>query len=337
MQKPTLYYYCSVLPFGFSSPYFYLSDSGTLPAGTRVEIPFGFENELQKGTVVNCAPFSEKDAPFPLAKTKYIRRVLTEEEFLNGKYGIKLEFHPVANYSEELEEVEEYIAEGDFDSIFCWADRHHDCVDCQEVLQKVLECYELCVEENMPLAALNLGTMYYNGRVVVRDFEKAVHYYKIAANAGILRAICNLGYCYYYGRHQDVDYKKAYDYFLKGALLHNDINCLYKLGDMYLNGYAVEQNPTYAFMLYQRAFDLCEEEKDEYDSPFCWADVHFRMGKCFLKGIGTPVLLPRALTHLTQALCGFYERIKTDPYVKGLIDGAKELIEEAERKIESGN
>lgn len=331
MSDQKLYYYCSVLPVGFSSPYFYINDSGPLPEGTRVEIPFGSENELRKGTVVNCAPFSEKDAPFPLPNTKRIRRTLTEEEFLAGNYGIKLEFYETVDYSDDLRKVQRYIGERNYDAMYTWACRHHDCVDSKEVLQKVLECYELCAGQNMPAAALNLGTMYYNGRIVVRDFEKAAHFYKIAADAGILRAICNLGYCYYYGRHQSVDYKKAYEYFLRGALLHNDVNCLYKLGDMYLNGFAVEQNPTYAFMLYERAWYLCDDG-DEEDS-YCWPDVQFRMGKCYLKGIGTPVLLPKALKHLTQALCGFYDRIKTDPYVQGMIDGTKELIEETEQKI----
>lgn len=332
MAEQELYYYCSVLPVGFSSPYFYINDSGPLAKGTRVEVPFGAENELRKGTVVNCAPFSEEDAPFPLANTKRIRRTLSEEEFFAGNYDFKLEFHEGIDYSEDLRKVKKYIKKRKYDAMYSWASRHHDCVDSPEVLEKVLECYELCVEQNMPAAALNLGTMYYMGRVVNQDFEKAAHYYKIAADAGLLRAICNLGYCYYYGRHQDVDYKKAYEYFLKGALLHNDVNCLYKLGDMYLNGYAVEKNPAYAFMLYERAWDIASDFNKEND--YCRPDVQFRMGKCYLKGIGTPVILTIALKHLTQALCGFYDRLKTDPFVKGMIEGTKELIEEAARKLE---
>ncbi|MCR5165169.1 MAG: hypothetical protein K6C40_14225 [Thermoguttaceae bacterium] len=332
--------YCSVLPVGFSTTYYYLSFIGELVSGTRVQVPFGAENKLLPGTVTNCERFTACKVPFPIDKMKCIIRTLSEEDFeklsKEATPKVTLTFH-VSEYdpdvADDLDELEDLIDEEDYDGIFRWADRHHDCVENPNILQKVLECYEMCVEQNMPQAALNLGTMYYNGRVVMQDFKKAVHYYKIAADAGISTALCNLGYCFYYGRHQDVDYEKAYEYFLKGALLHNNINCLYKLGDMYLNGYGVDRNETYAFMLYERAWRTCEEENKKFGVSHCTPDIQFRMGKCFLKGIGTPVDALLALDYLTQALCGFYKRRKTDPFVPGLIDGARELIERAQEML----
>lgn len=333
--------YCSVLPVGFSTTYYYLSFTDELTIGTRVQVPFGSENKLLPGTVTNCETFTADEVPFPIEKMKSIIRVLSEEDFLKlskeVKPKAKVTFH-VPTYDPEiiddLNELEDLIDEEDYDGIFCWADRHHDCVEDPNILQKVLECYEMCVEQNMPQAALNLGTMYYNGRVVMQDFVKAARYYKIAANAGIPTALCNLGYCFYYGRHQDVDYEKAYEYFLKGALFHNNINCLYKLGDMYLNGYGVEQNATYAFILYTRAWEICEKADDgDEEVSRCAADVQFRMGKCFLKGIGTPVNAEIALNFLPLALCGFYKRRKTDPFVPGLIDSTREFIERAQEML----
>ncbi|MBR0192440.1 MAG: SEL1-like repeat protein [Thermoguttaceae bacterium] len=335
MMYEETFIYCSVLPAGFDSTYFYLSFIGELPAGTHVQVPFGSENKLVPGTVTNCETFTADEVPFPVEKMKCIIRTLSEEEFetlskeKKAKMKIKLKSLDsfLSKTSDDLEEVDELIEDEDYDGIFKWASRHHDCVSNPDVLQKVLECYEMCVGQNMPEAALNLGTMYYNGRVVAQDFKKAAHYYKIAADAGNYVAFCNLGYCYYYGRHQDVDYEKAYEYFLKGALLYNDAICLYKIGDMYLNGYGVEKNTTYAFMLYKRAWDVCDDRAN------CTSDIQFRLGKCFLKGIGTPVDAETALHYLTQALCGFYSRRKTDPFVPGLIDGARELIEEAQEML----
>ena len=96
-------------------------------------------------------------------------------------------------------------------------------------------------------------------------------------------AICDCGYCFYYGRHQAVDYAEAYRWFSIGALLYNDANCLYKMGDFYLDGYAVEKNEIYAFKMYERALERCGEWDDNSAMP----DAQFRVGKCLLHGIGT--------------------------------------------------
>lgn len=215
--------------------------------------------------------------------------------------------------------------------VYYWACDHHDSND-ENILRKVIECYELCAEEGMPEAALNLGTFYYTGRVVEQDYKKAYSLYKIAADAGELRAICNCGYCFYYGRHTEVDYAEAYRYFLLGALLHNDPNCLYKLGDMYREGKGVEKNENYAFMLFSRALEACEAPRGD---SYCLADAKFRVGECLLKGIGTDVEVEEAHELLCEALAGFYRRRKSDPFISGLIESAKELIAEAEEILDS--
>ncbi len=227
-------------------------------------------------------------------------------------------------YLEALEELEYYISENDYDMIFEWGCRFHDEVDCPKITEKVIEAYTLCMNIGNPDAALNLGTYYYMGRGVKQNYKKAYELYRIAADKGVLRAICNIGYCFYYGRHQPIDYSKAYDYFVKGVLLFDDANCLYKLGDMYLNGLSVEKNEKYAFMLYERA-----ESASEYSESYCTPDIKFRLGICLLYGIGTEIDVPLALENLTDALIGFYQRRKTDSFVGKLISSTKDLIAKA--------
>ena len=226
-----------------------------------------------------------------------------------------------------FDEINTYIANGDWNSVMRWAKENQDTTD-ELIVKKVIECYELC-REFIPEASLNLGTFYYNGVFVKQDFKKAFELYKVAADAGEKRAICNCAYCLYYGQHQEVDYAEAFKYFNKGALLFDDPNCLYKLGDMYLNGYFVEKNEKYAFMLYDRAYDECERGDN-----FCLADIQFRLGKCFLKGIGTDKDADRANTYLCLALFQFYQRRKTDPFVKSLINGTKQLLAEAQEILD---
>jgi hypothetical protein len=88
-----------------------------------------------------------------------------------------------------------------------------------------------------------------------------------------------LGYIYYYGRCSDgvPDYELAYKYFSMGAM-GGIYESIYKIADMYINGYYVHQS-------LDRAENLCafvyEEnlkliEKGRFDSKF--ADAAFRMG-----------------------------------------------------------
>ena len=230
---------------------------------------------------------------------------------------------------EELfNEVQKYIESGDWVAVMTWAEEHHETTDF-EIAAKVMECYKLCMAQNIPEAYLDLGTFYYNGVFVEQDYKKAFELYKVAADAGVLRAICNCGYCFYYGRHQEKDYVKAFEYFNKGALLFDDVNCLYKIGDMYLNGYATDKNENYAFIMYQRALDQIGE-----NDMYCQADVYFRLGKCYLYGIGTEKDAEQANRFLAIALLGFYDRRRIDPFVKGLIASTKKMIDEARAELD---
>lgn len=224
-----------------------------------------------------------------------------------------------------LEDIEMYISEEDWDSVMDWAADFHDTTN-PIIAEKVIDCYEMCIEHGIIEAYVNLGTFYYNGIFVPRDYKRAFELYKVAADNGLVRAICNCGYCYYYGRHQEVDYDKALEYFTKGALLYNDANCLYKIGDMYLNGLSLEQNEIYAFTLYERAFDQVKE-RDDNDIE---GDILFRLGKCHLYGIGTYKNIYYANRLLNMALLSFYDRRETDPYVGELIKSCKKMIKEVQ-------
>ena len=320
------YCYCSVQPKGMKSTYYYIADE-EVKVNSYVKFPFGYENKLVIGTVTEMGYYDEDSVPFPTEKTKHILRVVSKEEFDNypGFYAARHE-DDSDDIDYELEEAEEYILSEDYDAVFDWAYDHHDDIGSDRIMQMVCRCYEICVENGNPLAALNLGTLYYTGTYLERDYKKAAALYEIAAKAGERRAICNLGYCWYYGRHQAVDYERAYSYFHLAVLLYDDPNSLYKLGDMYRTGKFVEQNDIFAVKLYFRALNAIMREGED---KFCLADIQLRIGRAFLEGKMIETDYERALRFLTDALAGFYARRKTDPFVKGLIIEAKELIAQA--------
>ena len=59
-----------------------------------------------------------------------------------------------------------------------------------------------------------------------------------------------------------------------------------------------------------------------------------RIGELFLEGLGVERSPKRALDCLMQALSGFYERRKTDPFVADLIERVKGKIREAEESLD---
>ena len=327
------YWYCGIKVKGLKKDYWYISDMGALQIGTYAEVPFGSGDHLKIGIVTSCAEFTEDTVPYPLSSTKHIRRVAAEEEY---KHQTPIKPFFVFDDEEDDEENDDYeleaaILEKNWYEVLAWACSHHETSNAK-VMEKVVECYELCIEQGMPIAALNLGTLYYTGRLVEQDYHRAFELYKIAADQGDVRGMRNCGYCFYYGRHSKIDYPEAFKYFALGALLHDDANCLYKLGDMYLNGFAAEKNEIYAFQLYTRALRRCENDED---SAECIADAQYRVGKCLLYGIGCQKKPEEAHTLLSLALIHFYKRRNTDPFAAELIRSTRKLIEKAQTFLDS--
>ena len=145
----------------------------------------------------------------------------------------------------------------------------------------IVELYLEAIQDNNANAMNDLGALYYGGRGCIQDYSKAVYYYEKAAQLGNRQAQENLGYCYYYGRSVSVDYEKAFHYFALGAFDGRLIS-LYKIGDMYLNGYYVEKNPTEAFLIYDRCIGMMTDEA----APLVAGPVFLRLGNCYLNGIG---------------------------------------------------
>lgn len=325
------YCYCQVKPHKIDHIYSYISDEKIEPF-TYVEIPFGIDNAIWQGEVLEVGYYSREDAPYPVEKTKHILRKISYEEYCRRTEKSSSR-KPSEEELLELSKANRYLLTNDSDAALEWACRHHDCAESVQIMDMVVKCYELALEQGNSRAALNLGTLYYTGRGVSQDFKRAAKLYELAAQKGEIRALCNLGYCYYYGRHQEIDYEKAYYYFNLGAILANDANCLYKLGDMFMEGRYVEPNTVYGEVLYRRAFELIEsDEASEADKELI-ADIYLRIGRMLLESEHLQQNPKLALNFLLSALMKFYERRKTDPFADGLIAKTKTLIAEAEKRL----
>lgn len=323
------YLYCSVRFKGIHRTYSYICDTPDVIKGSFVEVPFGRVNLTRMGEVVCVSEHTWEDAPYPPELTKHVIRVVSAEEYVNPIIPDE-RTRKLREYEKQLYEVYHYIEKMDYDNMLAWAQKHHYCTDCDAVMEDVVRCYEYCIDFGIPEAAYGLGSLYYTGKGIEQDYSKAYYYYKIAADCGNRRAICGIGYCWYYGRHQPADYDKAYEYFNLGVQLFNDANCLYKIGDMYYNGYRVEPNSKYAYTIYERAYQVCISSEDDY---YSLPDVCLRIGKCYLYGIGVMPDGYAALEMLLDALKGFYARKAADPFCDQLIEETHECIGEAEELL----
>ena len=110
---------------------------------------------------------------------------------------------------------------------------------------KALEWYKKAAELGDPLHQFNLANTYNS----IRDYANAITWYsKIKIFNPEARMI--LGTYYFYGRGVEKDYTKALEYFTKSSETKYS---QYYLGLMYENGYGVEKNYTEALNWYEKS------------------------------------------------------------------------------------
>ncbi|KRN88824.1 SEL1-like repeat protein [Ligilactobacillus ceti] len=338
-----VYNYCEVIPRDIKKTYHYIYQGDLLPSGTKVLVPFGYDNKLRIGTIKSSEFYTKDEAPYPVAKTKRIHKVLTEEEIAE-EFPEPME--SLSDYEKEkLLQLELYLNEKNYDALYKWVFKWLDKDELPlAISQKIVPVLETCFAATQDTAtATLLGSLYYSGTYVEQDFQKAYKYYAIAADHSSIDAMRNLGYCYYYGRHTAVDYAQAGRYFTKG-MLHQDIESFYKLGDMYAKGYFYVQDTDLAADFYKQAYNLLNQKLKNTDVDYLidtkddklayeksiLPDVLLRMGKCNLHGWGQEPNIDQAYQYFMKALPLFYSRRKSDPFVRGPIKDCQNLIKECE-------
>lgn len=197
------------------------------------------------------------------------------------------------------------------------------------VAEFLMEVYEGEYAEGNANAACDIGSLYYTGRAGEQNYAKALKYYTLAADGGCRQAQENLGYCYYYGRDTEVDYEKAFHYFALGAF-DGYICSLYKIGDMYRNGYYVKKNELEAYRIYRHCLDIMTDEA----MSLVGADVMMRLADCYFEGIGTEVEYEFALDYYQKAERLFYKRLQEGDFlIKGNYKKVIDRQEEARQKM----
>ena len=107
-----------------------------------------------------------------------------------------------------------------------------------------------------------LGTYYYVGAGVEKDFAEAVKWYRKAAEQGHAPAQYELGKCYEKGEGVEQDYTEAFKWFYKAAE-QGYIPALNYLGFCYAEGKGVTQDDTESEKWYRRATEQLTKEQEK--------------------------------------------------------------------------
>jgi len=189
-------------------------------------------------------------------------------------------------------------------------------------------------DEGNPDAKFYLGTLYYSGKNLDQNFDKAISLFQEASDGGNVSATFNLGIIYAKGRGVDVDEKKAFNYYKKAAFgglpqaqynyalwlregrigeantveaikwfkisaNKNFDRSLIELAKGYETGIAGRRDYREAVKLYRRA-RTSEIRRD--NSPYLQATYH--LGRLYLKGLGVSPDPKKGLKFIREAANG---------------------------------
>ncbi len=134
----------------------------------------------------------------------------------------------------------------------------------------------------------NLGSRYYFGRGVPKDYAKARHYFELSANQGYALAQSWLGYLYEQGQGAPQNYIQARRYY-EMAARQGDASAQDNLGYLYHFGRGVPQDYVQA----RRYYELASAQGA--------AVAQNNLGSLYDKGQGVPRDSPRARRYLELA------------------------------------
>lgn len=143
-----------------------------------------------------------------------------------------------------------------------------------------------------------------------------------------------IGSIYLHGYAGETDYKKAYEYFSVGALA-GYYESIYSMGDIFRNGLGVKRQPAIANKLYSDVYNATFDDFRQKRFDYEFADAAYRLGLCYMDGIGCDIDYFLALLYFLQADFAVKKRLETADWYgdERLAENIKENIKELEKEL----
>lgn len=321
------YRYCSVLIKDSDAEYLYICKSLSIRQGDFVMVPFGRFNIYVKGIITSVKTFDELSAPYPTEQTKYVISKITKEAFKDDD-NLLCSISDMTNFSgKKCLELNYFINYRNYSQIVAWISENYRDFPEKAIRQFMIRALFFSVRRNYIPAMLMLYSFYKNGTVIRKNPDKAFRLLKKAAECGDHHSTIKMGY-HHFDKHE---YEKSFYYFNKCALKYNDCECMYKIGDLYMQGVYGKKSETLAFQSYIKALNCSFYSAEGAKHR---ANIQLRLGKCLLLGKGCTANPHMAIVHLRESL---NDLIKREPSPQKLIEQAKFMINKAVSLIDADN
>ena len=145
-----------------------------------------------------------------------------------------------------------------------------DAVSAQKRLSEIGKWWKLAKEKNDAQAQCNVGTCYFTGNGVKKDFNHALTWFQKSAAQNNLEGIVRVADCQFHGYGIKQDAKAAVETYLKAAGKGQPY-AMFRLGQCFEAGTGIEQNLTSAYNWYLKAssakYDRAGKEAERIKEP----------------------------------------------------------------------
>ncbi len=180
-----------------------------------------------------------------------------------------------------------------------------------------------------------MGCFGHGNRAYEQDFKASLECFeRLYAIDGDPFVANFIGSIYLHGYAGKPNFKKAYEYFSVGALA-GYYESIYSMGDIFRNGLGVKRQPAIANKLYSDVYNATFDDFRQKRFDYEFADAAYRLGLCYLDGIGCDVDHFLALLYFLQADFAIKKRMETADWYgdERLAENIKENIKELEKEL----
>ena len=146
--------------------------------------------------------------------------------------------------------------------------------------QNQLKLYQIKSTNGDMNATYQLGLIYYNGKVVTKNIDKAFLYFNIASSYGNQKAKFNIAMIYSQKKFKNYNPTKAYNIFLELAK-QNHIRSQYMVGYSLLKGIGVKYNPKDALKWFEYSYF-----ENNYMPSTCMIAIIYANGFATMQNLG---------------------------------------------------
>ena len=187
------------------------------------------------------------------------------KEFIAGNVGTKcFDFNSGRDcMKEEIRKLKELAEAGSFYAQYEFALMYYEGKGLDQDFEKAFQWFKRSADQGYAPSQYKLAYMYENNELIQKDFQEAFRWYEKAAEQGYAQAQQHLGRMYYFGEGTQRDFQKAL-YWHKRAAEQGYSLAQFSLGYIYLTGEGTQIDFQKAFYWYKKAAEQGDDSSQHF-------------------------------------------------------------------------